>query len=399
MKEIFIKDFNYNLPAERIATFPLHNREDSKLLVYKRGGIEETPFKAISERIPAPASLILNDTRVIEARILFQKSTGGIIELFCLEPFAPWNIVQAMVQTEKIQWRCLIGGASKWKAGQVLEKKLKLDSHTVQLTAKYISKEANDFIVELSWNSDHPFAQIIEAAGNIPLPPYIKRSAEHSDASRYQTVFAAHKGSVAAPTAALHFSDAVFESIKGKGIDPRYITLHVGAGTFLPVKTETIADHQMHAETFTVTNDLLASLIASETIVAVGTTTLRTLESLYWLGIKLKNGHADFVLSQWEAYELQDHITYKESLTLLFEYLEKRGETALHCRTSLLIRPGYTFHSAKAIITNFHQPKSTLLLLVAAFIGEDWKKVYEHALSNNYRFLSYGDSSLLWRND
>ena len=399
MKDIFIEDYNYPLDPHQIADFPLPQRDASKLLVYKDGYVADERFVALPDHLPSGTTLVLNNTRVIEARIHFQKSTGGVIELFCLQPQFPTDISMAMQQTGKVQWRCLIGGASKWKPGQALQKDIRLDGQMIALKAIYISKEPEDFIVELSWDIDLPFATILEAAGAIPLPPYIKRKAELTDAERYQTVFAAHKGSVAAPTAALHFSPQVFEKLAAKGILPQYVTLHVGAGTFKPVKTETIAAHHMHEEHFSVTADLLKALLTAKKIVAVGTTSLRTLESLYWIGIKLSNQHIEFNLGQWEAYNLEDQLTYRESLQLLLNHLEKSGKTELQCRTSLLIRPEYKFRSAEALVTNFHQPKSTLLLLVAAFIGEDWRKVYEHALNHNFRFLSYGDSSLLWRKD
>jgi S-adenosylmethionine:tRNA ribosyltransferase-isomerase len=395
-QNILIEEYNYALPDDLIADFPLSKRDESKLLVYKNGLINNNNFSELPGLLLTNASLILNNTRVIEARIFFHKDTGGVIEIFCLEPLL--SMEQAMGASESVEWRCLVGGASKWKHGAILQKELQLQTGQVILFAKYISKEEDAFIIQFSWSGFTTFSEILHAAGNIPLPPYIKRKPTESDTERYQTIFAKHNGSVAAPTAALHFTDKVFEGLELKNIHPDYVTLHVGAGTFKPVKTETIADHQMHGERFSVTDELLQNLINAEKIIAAGTTTLRTLESLHWLGIKMLMGKNDLVLEQWEAYELDDRkISYKESLASLFNYLQKRKESQLYCRTSLLIVPGYRFKSAEALITNFHQPKSTLLLLVAAFIGPDWKKVYDHALENNYRFLSYGDSSLLWR--
>jgi S-adenosylmethionine:tRNA ribosyltransferase-isomerase len=395
-QNILIEEYNYILPDDFIAGFPLSKRDESKLLVYKNGLINNNNFSELPGLLPNNASLILNNTRVIEARIFFQKDTGGVIEIFCLEPLS--SMEQAMSATECVEWRCLVGGASKWKHGAILQKELQLQTGQAILFAKYISQEEDAFNIEFTWSGNITFSEILHAAGNIPLPPYIKRKPEESDAERYQTIFAKHNGSVAAPTAALHFTEKVFKGLALKNIHPDYVTLHVGAGTFKPVKTETIADHQMHGERFSVTDELLQNLINAEKIIAVGTTALRTLESLHWLGVKMLMGKNDLVLEQWEAYELDDRkISYKESLASLFNYLQKRKENQLHCRTSLLIVPGYRFKSAEALITNFHQPKSTLLLLVAAFIGPDWKKVYDHALENNYRFLSYGDSSLLWR--
>ena len=395
--QIFIEEYNYELPEDRIAHFPLLERDRSKLLVYEKGAIKDEEFFNLSQYLPANATLVLNNTKVIEARIFFQKDSGGVIEIFCLEPTT--SVEHSMQETKTAQWQCLVGGASKWKHGLVLQKIIQVKDKEVVLSATYISKIEDAFIIEFSWTGNVAFSEVLFAAGNIPLPPYIKRKPVDEDAERYQTVFAKHKGSVAAPTAALHFTDAVFKQLEKKEIHPLYITLHVGAGTFKPVKTETISDHQMHGESFTVTKSLIQALLKSEKIIAVGTTALRTLESLHWLGVKILNGQDDLMLEQWDAYNLNAAITYKESLEAILQYLIKKGEDQLHCRTSLLIVPGYKFKSAQGLITNFHQPKSTLLLLVAAFIGEDWKQVYHHALKNNYRFLSYGDSSLLWRND
>jgi S-adenosylmethionine:tRNA ribosyltransferase-isomerase len=316
-----------------------------------------------------------------------------------LEPYQQ-SIEQAMQQKSPTIWKCLIGGASKWKHGQILEKHF--HQNEVSLTAKYIDKKEDYFLIEFDWSpSDLPFVQILHEAGAIPLPPYIKRRAEKMDWERYQTIFSRHEGSVAAPTAALHFTQKTFEQLKEKGVDIGYVTLHVGAGTFKPVKAETIAEHHMHSEPFTVKKEVLQKLSASEKIIAVGTTSLRTLESLHWIGLKLKErSDESFSLEQWEAYDLAEqynNITYQQSLQSLIQWMEEHSTNEIHCKTSLIIVPGYKFKSAVGLITNFHQPNSTLLLLVAAFIGEDWKKVYQHALDNNYRFLSYGDSNLLWR--
>ena len=401
-REILIKDYTYTLPHNRIAEFPLQERDQSKLLVYKNGQVTDDQFFNLPQHLQHGTTVILNNTRVIEARILFQKETGGIIEIFCLEPHQQ-SIEQAMQQKEKAVWKCLIGGASKWKAGQILRKSF-LSSNESHLLAKYIDKKDDYFLIEFDWQPPElSFVEVLHGTGAIPLPPYIKRSAEKMDWERYQTVFSKHEGSVAAPTAALHFTNKTFEELRAKNVDVNYITLHVGAGTFKPVKAEAIAGHQMHSEPFTVSKDLIKKLIASEKIVAVGTTSLRTLESLYWLGLKVKNTMADELeLGQWEAYELDEqynNVSYKESLQNLLSWMQIHDTNELHCKTSLIIVPGYQFKIPAALITNFHQPQSTLLLLIAAFIGEDWKTVYQHALDNDYRFLSYGDSSLLWRRD
>jgi S-adenosylmethionine:tRNA ribosyltransferase-isomerase len=398
--DIKIAEYSFQLPAERIANFPLEQRDQSKLLVYKNGQITDDKFFNLANHLPANSSLILNNTRVIEARLLFHKATGGMIEIFLLEPHEQ-SIEESLQQTSLTKWNCLIGGASKWKHGQILSKELQVSGEKVILRARYLSKETDSFTIELSWSAPGVhFIDILHAAGAIPLPPYIKRSAEKIDADRYQTIFGKYDGSVAAPTAALHFTDSVFNALSGKNISSSYVTLHVGAGTFKPVKSETIAEHEMHSEAFTVHKKTLINLLESDIIIAVGTTSLRTLESLHWLGVKLMSGNIDkqWELHQWEAYELDDSYPYKESLAAILQWMNETGEDDVHCRTSLLIVPGYNFKIPSAIITNFHQPNSTLLLLVAAFAGNDWKNIYEHALENDYRFLSYGDSSLLWRN-
>ncbi|HVE60336.1 MAG TPA: S-adenosylmethionine:tRNA ribosyltransferase-isomerase, partial [Chitinophagaceae bacterium] len=307
---------------------------------------------------------------------------------------------EAMCQVQKTQWTCLIGGASKWKPKELLRKDILIQDVPVEFTARYVEKCVDHFIIEFTWNTQHKFAEVLYAAGAIPLPPYIKRKVIEKDAITYQTIFAEKKGSVAAPTAALHFTNSVFKALENKNIYTTYLTLHVGAGTFKPIKTDNITKHEMHAESFSVSVQAINEILNAKIIVAAGTTSLRSLESLHWLGVKLiKNGSFDTELHQWEAYDLTDTITFKESLQALLSYMKQVKKDEVFCRTSLLIIPGYRFKSANALITNFHQPRSTLLLLVAAFIGKDWKKVYDHALKNSYRFLSYGDSSLLWRND
>lgn len=397
LENIRIDDYTYQLPTDRIAEFPLSKRDASRLLVYQNEQIKNQVFTDVIDIIPANSVLVLNNTRVIEARIHFKKPTGGVIEIFCLEPHQQ-VIEQALQSKHSVQWKCMVGGASKWKAGQLLNKTIKGKAHEVLLTAKYISKEEDSFIIEFSWNDDSYFAAVLHAAGAIPLPPYIKRTTQEIDSERYQTVFSKEEGSVAAPTAALHFTDELLDKIKAKAkVD--YVTLHVGAGTFKPVKTETIAEHKMHGEPFTISKDLIENLLQAKNVVAVGTTSLRTLESLHWLGAKLLTKNStDWNLGQWEAYDLiNENIRSKESLCAVLNWMNENGANELHCRTSLIIVPGYPIQIPKALITNFHQPQSTLLLLVAAFIGEDWRKVYQHALENNYRFLSYGDSSYLER--
>ena len=396
-RSIKIEDYTYHLPADKIAEFPLAERDQSRLLHYEGRKIEDRTFSDITSLIPSNSLLVLNNTRVIEARLLFRKPTGAQVELFCLEPQGQ-PVEQALQSRSAVVWKCMIGGASKWKPGQLLQKEVSAGATVVLLTAKYLSKEEDSFLIEFSWTNNSQFAEVLHEAGAIPLPPYIKRSAQQLDSQRYQTVFGIQEGSVAAPTAALHFTDQLLQEIKTKAkVD--FITLHVGAGTFKPVKTETIADHRMHAEPFTVHRRLVEQLISSDYTIAVGTTSLRSLESLYWLGVKLRCGELnDWSLGQWEAYDLGKHeVPVKESLTVVRNWMIEHDAAELHCSTSLIIVPGYHIKIPSALITNFHQPQSTLLLLVAAFVGEDWRKIYDHALQQNYRFLSYGDSSFLQR--
>jgi S-adenosylmethionine:tRNA ribosyltransferase-isomerase len=404
-RTLSIKDFTYSLLEERIAKYPLAERDASKLLIYKEEKIEEDIYRNIADHIPSDALLVFNDTKVVEARLLFQKSTGGVIEIFCLEPHQQYpDITIAMMQHEQVQWHCLIGGASKWKHGQVLEKKVNYNSKSLVLNARYIEKEVDSFIVELSWNdSTLSFAEVLHLFGAIPLPPYIKREAEISDAERYQTVYAHYEGSVAAPTAGLHFTNTVLQNLKEKNIDTDFITLHVGAGTFKPVKADVMKDHEMHAECFTVSKSTIQNIVdhLDKNIIAAGTTSLRTLESLYWLGVKQStvNSQQPMEIIQWEVYDHREKkIPTKEALENLIKWMDAKGLITLTAKTRAIIAPGYQFKIVNGLITNFHQPQSTLLLLVAAFIGENWRKVYTHALENNFRFLSYGDGSLLWKN-
>lgn len=400
-QDITIKNYTYHLPLYRIAHHPLPKRDASKLLVYKSGKIKDDYFFNLPHQLSNHALIILNNTKVIEARILFLKESGGAIEIFCLEPFKQ-NMETALQQKGKAQWKCLVGGASKWKPGQILKKRLIINGKEAELRASYKVKLDDGFVIEFDWKpGDFHFVEILHAGGAIPLPPYIKRSAETIDTERYQTIFGKQDGSVAAPTAALHFTDETFKGLEQKRIDTAFITLNVGAGTFKPVKSETMAEHPMHGEDFSITKAVLQKIIGAETIIAVGTTSLRTLESTHWLGVKLIKGllKNDWILEQWEVYNLDDSVSYQQTLKAIISWMEAHSIEELHCRTSLLIVPGYHFKIPSGLITNFHQPQSTLLLLVAAFIGDDWKKVYEHAMENNYRFLSYGDSSLLWRNE
>lgn len=402
-KQLSISDFTYELPPDRIANYPLPDRDASKLLVYTNGEIQEDIYRNISQYMPEDSLLILNNTRVVEARLLFRKPTGGVIEIFCLEPHAQYaDITTAMSQRKKVWWHCLIGGASKWKPGQVLEKPI--DGGTLQ--ARYLEKLSDTFIIELSWQPEElSFAELLHRAGVMPLPPYIKRNAESSDAERYQTIYARAEGSVAAPTAGLHFTDRVFAAMDEKNIQRTQVTLHVSAGTFKPVKSETMAGHEMHAEFFEVNMESIQQILnyLHKHITVTGTTSLRTVESLYWLGVKIllqpDLPEEQWTVHQWDAYELgKENVPVQNALQALMEKLRQVGTDRVIARTHLLIAPGYTFKIPRALVTNLHQPQSTLLLLVAAWVGEDWRKIYRYALDNDFRFLSYGDGCLLFRN-
>jgi S-adenosylmethionine:tRNA ribosyltransferase-isomerase len=424
-------DFDYELPDERIAYTPAGNRSDSKLLVWDQAITAEAQYRDIANYIPTGHSLFFNNSKVIAARILFDKSNNLIdlehmhsidaekmidpnsstnsrqnkIEIFCLEPTAAFTPVQlAMQATKKVQWKCLVGGAKKWKT-EFLQKELFYDHIKILLSAKKIAQEEGYFVIEFSW--DHPdivFSEIIALVGQIPLPPYIQREANETDKDRYQTTYATTEGSVAAPTAGLHFDELVFESLSAKGIDKKFITLHVGAGTFMPVKVDDFHDHLMHAEFIDVDLQTIEYLATtSDNVIAVGTTSLRTLESLYWLAIKIKQypeiDSNEITLLQWDAYTLEGKDTsINEAMQYLKEWMTQKKINTLFATTQLMVKPGYEFKICKGLITNFHQPKSTLLLIIAAIAGDQWKSVYQHALANQYRFLSYGDGCLFWMN-
>lgn len=399
-KHLSIKDFNYDLPAEKIAHHPLDERDSSKLLVYEEGEIKQDIYKNLAHHLPENSLLIFNNTKVIPARVLFKKPTGGTIEIFCLEPFG-LNYSSAMNKKSSSAWKCMIGGAGKWKSGS-LSKTISIAGEEVQLTVSLQQKLSDAYVAEFKWEPVHySFAEIIEFAGEIPLPPYIKREAEANDKDRYQTIYAQHKGSVAAPTAGLHFTPGVFSSFEKKNIKTDFVTLHVGAGTFKPVKAEIMEAHEMHAEWIDVSLSCIENIANNlEGIVAVGTTSLRTIESLYWMGVKCYVNEdisiEELEIKQWEPYEelLSQDINNDIVLSSLVKWLKKNLNSRLLLRTHILIAPGYNFKIAKGLITNFHQPGSTLLLLVAA-ITDEWKKIYEYALNNDFRFLSYGDGCLI----
>ena len=399
---ISIQDYSYSLPEEKIAMFPLAQRDASKLLVYKEGKIEETIFANIASFIPPQTLMVFNNTKVMNARIRFKKTTGAAIEIFCLEPQGIITEYSSVMNTtQKMQWNCLVGGAAKWK-NEVLEKNILVDGTPVVLKAKLVEKLVDVYNIELSWApANYTFAAIIEAAGDTPLPPYIKRSTDAADNSRYQTIFALQEGSVAAPTAGLHFTENIFKNFAAKKISKTFVTLHVGAGTFKPVKAATMQQHQMHAEYIDVDEQTILQLKNNiGKIAAVGTTSLRTIETIYWLGVKtfLNAGEKILSLKQWDVYEeplASSSISATDALNSLLAWMQQNNCKNIFTQTQLLIAPGYRFRMANMLVTNFHQPQSTLLLLVAAAIGSDWKKMYEYALQNDFRFLSYGDGNLI----
>ncbi len=391
--EIRLSDYTYNLSEEKIAKAPLKERSDSKLLVYKNGEISHDIFNKISEHIPEKSCLVFNNTRVIPARLFFIKDTGALIEIFLLEPVAPTNeVARAMLVKNNCTWKCMIGNLKKWKEDQVLS--LDLDNGAC-LKVK-VSDRAQQ-LVEFSWDSDEEYVHILERVGKIPLPPYINREVTFEDQERYQTVYSKFEGAVAAPTAGLHFDDKTLESLAKKDILFDYLTLHVSAGTFQPIKVDNVLEHAMHSEQVVVTLANVEVLLKNNFVVSVGTTSMRTLESLYWYGVKLLNGESDFFIDKLYPYqhELNTLPTKNESLEAVKKHLKEKELSQITGQTEIFIFPGYEFRICNGLITNFHLPGSTLILLVAAFIGEDWREVYKKAIANDYRFLSYGDSSLL----
>lgn len=397
---ISISDYAYELADAKIAKYPLAERDLSKLLVWKNGQIQDAQFRNLTKYLPANSLLVFNNTRVIRARLHFLKETGAKIEVFCLDPVEPADYQIAFQTTESCIWKCMIGNQKKWK-GERLRKIIRIDGTEIELYAEQTDPNNNKSLIRFSWNNpDFEFARIIENAGSLPIPPYLNRETEPGDLERYQTVYSKIKGSVAAPTAGLHFTEKVFNHLKDDGHELAELTLHVGAGTFQPVKSETISGHEMHSEHFYIRRDFLNQLVQhSGKKIAVGTTSVRTLESLYWLGVQaIKNPEtaiAELKISQWEAYqEEENNIQKNDALFALIGLMDKHQTDFLSASTQIIIAPGYRFRMTDGMITNFHQPQSTLLLLISAYLGDQWHSIYEHALVNNYRFLSYGDSNL-----
>lgn len=393
-ESILISDYTYDLPDDRIAYRPLAERDQSRLLIYKDGHIEHKQFFQLADTLPPEALLFFNNTKVIPARLQFEKDTGARIEVFLLQPERPSNIVAlAMMSTQTATWKCTIGNLKRWPANTVL----KQTRNEITLHANLLDREEG--LVELTWTpADRTLSEVVQAFGATPLPPYIKRASEEEDRERYQTVYARHDGAVAAPTAGLHFTPRVLNDLKKRGIATDFLTLHVGAGTFQPVKTENALDHTMHEEQLVITQQNIENLLARPLVIPVGTTSMRVLESIYWYGVKLNtNSSAPFHITQNDPYEMPASLTRDESLRLVLKRMKELKTENLSGATSIYIRPGYDFKICRAIVTNFHQPGSTLILLVAALVGEDWRTIYAEAIKNGYRFLSYGDGSVLWR--
>lgn len=387
-----IGDYTYDLPPEKIAIYPLPQRDTSKLLVYRAGNINHTNFQSLADHLPENSFLFFNNTKVIPARLLFTKPSGGAIEIFLLNPVRPSPLLaETMNATGRCHWHCTIGNLRRWPSGTPLKKVV----HGLTLEATL--EDRSQGLVRFTWDDRVSFAEIIHYAGETPLPPYIRRKAEPGDSERYQTIYSAHDGAVAAPTAGLHFTPGVFEKLKEKKIGHDFLTLHVSAGTFQPIKTDNPDEHVMHEEQVIVTRTNVENLlVAGRVITAVGTTSMRTLESLYWFGCKLlQNPESEFRISQRDPYATGLQPPAREAIGAVADYMDRHHLAEIVGETSIFIRPGYTFRICRALITNFHQPASTLILLVAAFVGEDWRKIYHEALSRDYRFLSYGDSSLL----
>lgn len=399
--EIRIEDFNYDLPEGRIAKYPLPERDASKLLVYRDGVCTEKVFREIPDQLPEGALMIFNDTKVVPARLFFRRDTGAHIEIFCLKPITPADYNSCFAVTDKCSWKCVVGNVKRWK-DDILSYDAQGDAElaAIMLKARLVEREGETSIVEFSWQGGEPFSRVLELCGRVPIPPYLNRETEAIDLERYQTTYAHIRGSVAAPTAGLHFTEKVLEDIRAKGIDTENVCLHVGAGTFLPVKSSLVSEHPMHREPISVTLEVLRKIrAAAGKRIAVGTTSVRTLESLYYIGVScIENGEPRDV-EQWAPYNREYPYTTEESLDAIIGWMEANGRDEVSADTRIIIVPGFRFRIVDMMVTNFHQPQSTLLLLISAFVGGDWHTIYDYAMTNGFRFLSYGDSSLLCRSD
>ena len=396
--EIKIEDYNYPLPDERIAKYPLSERDASKLLIYRNGNVSQDRFRNIAEQIPEGSVMVFNDTKVVPARLHFQRESGAHIEIFCLEPVLPEEYVTMFAVTERCRWKCIVGNVKRWKS-DTLHLYNPLNDTEIEdmgLKADLVERCGETSIVEFTWKNGAPFSKVLEICGSVPIPPYLNRDTENIDLERYQTLYARFRGSVAAPTAGLHFTEDVLNEIRSRNVVTDTVCLHVGAGTFLPVKSSNVAEHTMHREPFVVTLPLLERLIdKTGSLVAVGTTSVRTLESLYYVGVKCIESGKPSDVGQWEPYTREYPYTVQESLNAIADYLRANGLDELKVGTRIIIVPGYEFKLVDVLVTNFHQPQSTLLLLISAFVKGDWRTIYDYALANDFRFLSYGDSSLL----
>lgn len=398
--EIHIEDYNYPLPDERIAKYPLPQRDLSKLLCYREAEVTENRFSDIAQILPADHLMVFNDTKVVPARLHFQRPTGAHIEIFCLEPIQPEEYVSMFAVTDKCRWKCIVGNVKRWKDDLLTLYNPAQDARVAQmgLKAALIERQGETSVVEFSWTDGSPFSRVLEVCGNIPIPPYLNRATEDIDLERYQTLYARYRGSVAAPTAGLHFTETVLESIKSRNIEIQTVCLHVGAGTFLPVKSSLVSEHNMHREPFVVTVDFLKKLLEKlGRVIAVGTTSVRTLESLYYIGVSCIETGEPKDVDQWAPYSRTYGYTVSEALEALIRYMESHQMKSLQTGTRIIIVPGYEFKVVNVLVTNFHQPQSTLLLLISAFVKGDWRRIYDFALANDFRFLSYGDSSVLFR--
>ena len=398
--EIHIEEYNYPLPDERIAKYPLEKRDSSKLLCYKDGDVSENKFTSLPDLLEEGSMMVFNDTKVVPARLHFQRSTGAHIEIFCLEPVLPEEYVSMFAVTDRCRWKCIVGNVKRWK-NDTLSLYNPLNDREISemgLKADLVERVGETSVVEFSWGNGASFSSVLEVCGSVPIPPYLNRETEEVDLERYQTLYARFRGSVAAPTAGLHFTDNVLEAIKARNISTETVCLHVGAGTFLPVKSSLVSEHTMHREPFVVTLSLLEKLLESKgKVIAVGTTSVRTLESLYYIGVSCIEKGIPSDVNQWDPYSRDYSYSMEESLSAVIKYLKDNNKEELSLGTRIIIVPGFRFRVVDVLVTNFHQPQSTLLLLISAFVGGDWKKIYDYALGHDFRFLSYGDSSVLFR--
>ena len=400
--KIKIEDFTYNLPDENIAKYPLPQRDSSRILIFRDGVISESKFSNLPELIPSDSLMIFNNTKVVPARLIFRKESGAKIEIFCLEPYKPAEYVKSFSSKTECSWVAVVGNAKRWKSGVInFDHNLNREASSLNLTAICEGISGDKYIIKFKWNANISFSEVLEICGKVPIPPYLHRDSQEIDKGRYQTLYAKERGSVAAPTAGLHFTDELLSNLSISNIQMEEICLHVGAGTFIPVKSKEISEHKMHSEPFSVSLSFIKNLynkhINNKAIIAIGTTSVRTVESLYYLGVQtILNGKPQDV-SQWEPYSTDDKYSATDALEALISWMESNNMQYLERRTEIIIVPGYNFKFVNTLVTNFHQPQSTLLLLISAFTGESWRDIYNYALENNFRFLSYGDSSILYR--